>query len=138
MDEKTVLDFLLAAPARSIFYRPSVSYFMARLWFRDRRLFWEVAKQFSERRPDVPALVAITAARAIFDLTQTNDDLLPIFEMPEASRLRAIAFLLRAIQAMKGLESRNRYVWLHFLILSLKYVDKQFLNESVAIVGAAS
>jgi hypothetical protein len=137
MDERTVLDFLLAAPARSIFYRPSVSYFMARLWFRDRPLFWEVAKQFSERRPNVPALVAITAARATFDLTQTNDDVSPIFEMPQESRIRAIAFLLRAIQAMNGLESKNRYVWLYFLMLSLKYVDKQFLNESVAVVGAA-
>ncbi|MFZ3215133.1 MAG: ATP-binding protein [Candidatus Acidiferrales bacterium] len=137
MDERTALDFLLAAPARSIFYRPSVSYFMARLWFRVRPLFWEVAKQFSERRPGVPALVAITAARAILDLTQTNDDLSPIFEMPQELRIRVIAFLLRAIQAMNGLESKNRYVWLYFLILSLKFVDKQFLNESVAVVGAA-
>jgi hypothetical protein len=137
IDEKTVLDFLLAAPARSIFYRPSVSYFMARLWFRDRSVFWETVKQFSERRPNVPALVAITAARAIFDLAQTNDDLLPIFEMPPEIRIRAIVFLLRAIQAMDGLESKSRYVWLYFLILSLEFVDKQFLNESVAVVEAA-
>jgi hypothetical protein len=41
LDERNVISFVLAAPARGIFYRPSISYFMTRLWFSDRVLFWE-------------------------------------------------------------------------------------------------
>jgi hypothetical protein len=137
IDEQTILKFVLAAPARSIFYRPSISYFMARLWFRDRDLFWKTVERFFERRTNTPAVIAITAARSIFQLARTNDDLAPISGVPAEVRVRAIGFLLRAILAMNGLESNRRYLWLHFVIQSLNFIDKQFLNESVAAVEAA-
>jgi len=137
IDEENVLAFLLAAPARGIFYRPSVSYLMGRLWFRDRGLFWKTAEQFFKRGVRTPAIVAITAARAIFDLAQTYDDLKPVFAMSPESRLRAIVFLLRAIQALDGLTSSKRYEWIKFLVTSLDCLDKQFLNECVALIEAA-
>lgn len=137
IDEENVMTFLRGAPARGIFYRPSLSYLMARLWFRDRAVFWKTAVRFFDRQPDSPAVVAITAAKAIFDLVQTNDDLSPIFAMPPEPRIRAVVFLLRAIQALSGLDSRKRYVWIYFLVSSLEYLDKQLLNETVALIDAA-
>jgi hypothetical protein len=137
LDEQNVMAFVFAAPARGIFYRPSISYFMARLWFRDRTLFWKSTEQFFERRRDVPAVVAITAARAVFDLVQTKDDLLPLFAMSPETRLRATVFSLRAIQALNGLNSKKRYVWISFLINSFDYLDKRFLNESVGLIEGA-
>ena len=75
-----LLASVLAAPARGIFYRPSISYFMTRLWFSDRVLFWKAAEQFFEKKPaNTSSVVAITAARAIFEVAQTNDDLSPLF-----------------------------------------------------------
>lgn len=137
LDEQNVMAFVLAAPARGIFYRPSISYFMARLWFRDRALFWKSTEQFFERRPDTSAVVAITAARAIFDLARTNDDLLPLFAMSPSTRTRAIVFVLRAIQALNGLHSKKRYLWISFLMSSFDHLDTQFLNESTALIEAA-
>ena len=110
---------------------------MARLWFRDRDLFWKTVERFFERRKNTPAVIAITAARSIFELARTNDDLAAIFGMRAKVRARAIVFLFRAILAMNGLESNKRYLWLHFLIRSLSFIDKQSLNESVATIDAA-
>lgn len=137
IDEQNVMTFLLAAPARAIFYRPSVSYLMARLWFQDRTLYWKLAESFFERRPNAPAIVAITAARSIFDFARTDDDLAPLFALPEQTRIRAIVFLLRAIRALDDRGSRNRHLWIGFLIASLEYIDTQFLNEGVALIESA-
>ena len=137
IDEENVMTFLLAAPARAIFYRPSVSYLMARLWFRDRTVFWKTTSRFFDQQPNTAAVVAITAAKSIFDLVQTNDDLSSLFAMSPAGRIRAVVFLSRAIQALNGLDSKKRYVWIHFLISSLEDLDKQLLNETVALIEAA-
>jgi hypothetical protein len=134
IDETNVMEFVLAAPARAIFYRPSISYFMTRLWFRDRNLFWKSAERFFEKRPGAPSVVAITAARAIFEVAQTNEDFSPLFGMPAATRSRAIVFLLRTIQALSGASSSKRYLWMFFLLASFEYLDLPFLNEFTALL----
>lgn len=137
IDELNVMTFVLSSPARGIFYRPSISYLMARFWFRDRALFWKTVERFFERRATTPGVVAITAAKAMCDLAQTIADLASLFELSSETRIRVIVFLLRAIQALDGLNGEKRYVWIAFLVESLSYVDKQFLNEAIALIEVA-
>jgi hypothetical protein len=137
LDERNVISFVLAAPARGIFYRPSISYFMTRLWFSDRVLFWKAAEQFFEKKTGTSSVVAITAARAIFEVAQTNDDLSPLFATLPATRSRAIVFLLRTVQALGGIDSKKRQLWILFLISTFEHLDVLFLNECTALLESS-
>jgi KaiC/GvpD/RAD55 family RecA-like ATPase len=138
IDEENIVQFVLAGPARSIFYRPSISFLMARLWFRDRKLFWRSVEPFFEEKAAVSAIAAITPASVLYDVAQTHDDLLPILQLPDSKKSRAIVFLLRAIQAFDGLRSKKRRLWTEFLISLSHQPSKAFLNEYIALLEAAA
>src|SRR5258708_8438289 len=138
LDEKNLIPFVVAAPARSIFYRPSISYFMARLWFRDRALFWQSLEPFFEKSSAISSIAAITPATVIYEVAETKEDLIPIFKLSQLKRPRAIVFLLRAIQAFDGLNSKKRHIWVDFFISLLGYVDVAFLNEYIALLEIAA
>ncbi len=133
LDETHIIPFVQEGPARSLFYRPSIAYFMARLWFIDRKSFWTTIEPFFEKSPTMSSISAITPANVIYDAVRAEEDLKPIFELPDAKRGRAIVFVLRSILAFEGLNSSRRRLWQGFLTSALAVMDIAFVNEFLSL-----
>lgn len=131
LDELTVFPFVLEDPTHSIFFRPSISVLFNRLWIHDRPSFWRTAQKFFSL--DVPERARIVPAICVFENARSVDDLKPLTDaFDEASRGRAIARVLRAVQSFGGI---RRDLWAEWLISLRKVLSLDFLNEYVALLA---
>jgi hypothetical protein len=134
LDETNLIKFLSAAPERSLFYRPSISYFLTRLWFIDSVLFWKSVEPLFDTLAGVPATSAITPAMVIFDVAKTSDDLAPIFAMPDDHKSRAIVFVLRSVLVFDGLKVDKRALWIDFLAVVVSSMRVGYVNEVITLL----
>jgi hypothetical protein len=136
MDESNVAQFILQDPSRTIFFRPSLAYFFHYLWLLDRDLFWVVGFSFfqstalPERARIVPAVTVYEAARKLQDLN-------PILSVSSETEIRAMAGTLRAVQALGGLQSGARKLWLSVLVHLSSTLKIEFINEYTALLNLA-
>ena len=138
LDETNLVAFLLAEPARIVFYRPSISYFLARIWFADRSLFWRVVSAFFQTPDVLPVHAGITPAAVITDVSHTFEDLAGVFDLRKAFGPRVVVFVLRAIQAFDMIGAAKRSLWLEFLTSLSSDLDTAFLNEYTSLLVASS
>jgi hypothetical protein len=137
LDEASVFQFIDEDPSRTIFFRPSLSFFFHHLWCNDRNLFWSVAFQFIES-PSVPPRAQIIPAVALYEVAQQLPDFDALLNTDDGGRKVRIAMVLRALQAFGGLQSKRRPLFLLLLKALISSLDLQFVNEYVALVVAAS
>lgn len=137
LDEQRVFAFL-QDPQKSIFFRPSLSYFLARLWYKDRDLFWSVTSRFFTKDSDLPARVTVIPGNTIFRAATERDDFIPFWNLPREVGLNATVSLLRAIRAFSGMTSRRASFWLVLLYELSNRLDIAFLNEYLALIEIAS
>lgn len=137
LDENSLLSFLTEDPSRSIFFRPSVSFFFHHLWLTDRSLFWNVVSKIFASA-SIPERVRIVAAAAIYDAATEPNDLDPLFQLTADISSTGLTSLLRAVQAFGGLQSRKRTLWLDLLNRVSEKPSVQSINEQVGLLSAAS
>src|SRR5262249_30577936 len=104
LDEDTVFSFIKEDTSRTIFFRPSLAYFNHHLWLRDRSLFWKVAFLFFSDR-EIPERARILPSIAIFEAARSIDELEPLMLSSASAANTGIAGVLRAVQALGGLQS---------------------------------
>jgi len=138
IDETNLVSFLLQDPARSIFFRPSVSYFLTRLWFVDRALFWRCFQDFFNQKAGMPARARVTAAVVMVDSTASWEDLAPLETLSRRDGPDSVLYLLRAIQSSDWLNSRKAGIWLRLLNDLSGRMDIAFINEYVALLDDAA
>jgi KaiC/GvpD/RAD55 family RecA-like ATPase len=137
LDEHRLFPFL-QDPRKSIFFRPSLSYFFALLWYKDRDLFWVVTSRFFAKDSALPARVTVIPGITIFRAATAKDDFIPLWKLPREVGLKAIVSLLRAIQAFGGMTSHRASLWLGLLSELSDRLDIAFLNEYLALIEIAS
>jgi hypothetical protein len=137
LDEEAVFEFISEDASRTIFFRPSLSFFFHYLWFKDKNLFWKVAFCFFVS-VNLPERARVVAAVAIYEAAQRPEDLDPLIDSTPDIAKKGIAGILRAVQAFGGLQSGRRKLWLSVLIRLAGQVDLEFINEYVALVNIAS
>jgi hypothetical protein len=137
LDEEAIFTFILQDKSRTIFYRPSLSFFFHYLWFQDRSVFWNVAFRFFGSE-ELPERARVVAATAIYETVGHPDELNPLIDGTSQTAKLGIAVVLRAVQAFGGLQSKRRKLWLSFLSHLAGHLDLQFVNEYVALVNIAS
>jgi hypothetical protein len=137
LDEESLLPFIIEDPSRSIFFRPSLSFFFHHLWLTDRNLFWKVLFQVLESI-QVPERARITAAAALYEAASTIADLDRLLNAaPDVSRTGVTA-LLRAIQALGGLRSRRRALWVELIERIAENPAIEFVNEHIGLLAEAA
>ncbi len=107
-----VAAFLAAEPARPVFLRPSINYYLTRLWFQDRNVFWTVAWfLLTHERADlrlfgrlIPMTVVVREARSV-------EDLAPVVDAVDREEEVAADAVLRLLQARRALGARNEEMW---------------------------
>jgi hypothetical protein len=136
LDEEEIFGFLKTDSSRIIFFRPSVLHFFHHLWWNNRDVFWTLAFRFlntdelPERAKVVPAIVITDASRSLSDVESILED--------QAARKSAVPIVLRAVQALGSLESRQRSLWLGFLEKLSFAIELEFINEFVAVLWIAN
>ena len=138
IDEENLATFITEEPVRSVFYRPSIAYFLARLWFVDRGVFWKVIQNLFSQSNTIPARAMVVAGSVLIDVVNGDKDLEPLFALPLQGRVMAIVFLLRAIQAFDCLASRKRRIWINLLCRLALEPHVQFINEYIGLLDVAS
>jgi hypothetical protein len=137
LDEERLFGFL-RDPDRSIFFRPSVSYFLTLLWYLNRKTFWTTAERFFARDSDIPARVHVLPGIAIFHSATLIQDLEPLLDLPREIAAPLIESVLRAILAFDGIRSRRASVWLSLISILSNRLSTAFLNEYISLIELAS
>lgn len=137
LDEESLFTFL-GTPDHSVFFRPSLSYFLALLWYRDRRTFWSVTARFFAPDSKLPARVHVLPGMAIFNLAINNQELEPLFALPGSIGVDAILSVLRSIQAFEGMKSPRSSLWVYLICQLSDQLNIDFLNEYLALIDTAS
>jgi hypothetical protein len=137
LDEQRLFGFLVH-PDRSIFFRPSVSYFLALLWYGDRNTFWRVAADFFAPDLKLPPRVHVLPGMAIFNSATNKQDAEPLFALPGSTGVNMILSVLRAVQAFNGMTSGRANLWLQIICELSSRLDITFVNEYIALVEIAS
>lgn len=137
LDEEVVLSFVTQDPSRTIFFRPTLSYFFHHVWLKDRQLFWRLAFSFLGSR-ELPERAKIVPAVTVYEAAVIEDDVLPLTTGTSAAAISGIAALLRAVQALGGLQSPHRPLWVSVLAKLADRPELVFVNELVALLNIAS
>jgi len=136
IDESNFLRFLTRTPAHSIFYRPSFSYFLTRLWFQDRTLFWQTITPLIEEKREHAGRISVIPAFVIYETAESDDDLKPL--LSPAVLTRGTVYVLRAVQASNGLATHKRALWIR-LLHQLSLTPKEaFINEFIGLTDEAA
>jgi hypothetical protein len=137
LDDDRLFEFL-SDPERSIFYRPSVSYFLVLLWYRDRQVFWKVTARFFKSTVPLPARLQVLPGMAIFHSARLGTDLEPLLSVSDEAGVSTALSVLRAIQAFDGMGSRRSGLWLHTICELSQRLNILFFNEYLALLEIAS
>jgi hypothetical protein len=137
LDEETVFSFVRDDPSRTIFYRPTLSYFFRNLWVKDRNLFWSTAFSFITAK-DLPERATIVPAIVIQEAAGSLDDLAPLIGSFAPAKNKAIAGVLRAIQTLGGMTGERRRLWIDALRIISDGLDLEFINEYISLLSIAS
>ena len=137
LDEESVFSFVREDPSRTIFYRPTLSYFFRNLWVKDRNLFWRTAFSFIAAK-DLPERATIVPSIVIQETAGSLDDLTPLIESSSPAKNKAIAGVLRAIQTLGGLTGERRRLWIDALRTISDGLDLEFINEYISLLSIAS
>jgi hypothetical protein len=137
LDEDSVFSFIREDLSRTIFFRPSLSFFCHTLWLRDRKLFWNIAFKFFEDG-SLPERARLIPAVTIYEAAISIDELSLLSNGQTESEIKCTTALLRSIMAFGGIQGNRKQLWITFL-LSLRYnLNLSFLNEYLVLLGSAS
>jgi AAA domain len=137
LDEERLFPFL-KNPDRSIFFRPSISYFLALLWYRDRDLFWNVGSRFFGPESNLPARVLVLPGIAVFNSVVSREQFEPLLALEGDVSTGFVLSVLRAVQAFGGMTSQRCHLWVYLLSELSTRLDITFLNEYIELLEIAS
>lgn len=138
LDEYRIFDFVREDAARSLFFRPSLTFFFHRLWAFDRDMFWRVTsnilytKDLPERMRVVPAVVLSEAVRNADEIEPDN-----LRGSLGASASDFISLLLRAALAVRALEGTRRTLWLDWLLRLSTQLRVEWINVILTALSGA-
>ena len=137
LDEERLFAFLEDS-SRSIFFRPSVSHFLALLWYGDRDAFWKVISRFFAPNYVLPARLHVLPGMTIANSATSVQELGALLALPGTVGVNTILSVLRAVQAFGGITSRRSRLWMYLISELSSRLDLAFLNEYLALIDVAS
>lgn len=136
LDEYRIFHFVESDPVRSLFFRPSLTFFFHRLWAIDRALFWRVtssaltATNIPERFRVLPAVVVSEAVRAMGEIS-----LKAIENAVGTSSTEFIRLQFRAMLAMRALEGKQRALWSDWFLDLTTRMKIDWINEALSALA---
>jgi len=135
--------FLTRGPSRPVFIRPSIDYFFARLWFDNRKLFWEVFWYFLYQKKEeylhlMPMLCLVNEIQYLGDFQPILD------KLKNKNSLKYQFYLLmlkRIFQTLKSIKKdiipERDNVWIEILFKLNSFLSVKFIDEYLRLLANA-
>ncbi len=127
-DIDQVIEFLAEEPARSLFLRPSLTYFFARLWFANKNKFWEsFSNLLTSQDQNLRIFARIVPASVAVKLFSTAQDFVELdFFRKNKPELHS-EIVTRLLQAHDFIGNGHDREWLIFLRTLSIDLNNQYL-----------
>ena len=131
-------DFLLEDASRSLFLRPSLTYFFTRLWYYDDPAgFWKVFWYFSPRNESVYLHIAghLIPTNVIANETRELKQLNPIFEKYSDSKDIANDVIPHLLQSLRTLQNERDNLWSKFYDRISRNLNVNFASDLATLTS---
>jgi hypothetical protein len=127
---KELVNFLSLDKSRLLFLRPSLVYHFTRLWYDSPDLFWDIFwKLLPNPDSHIRLFARILPTGVIADEARKINELNPIIKSLVESKPLANDAVLNVIQSIHALEIERDLLWIQFLELCSRYLNRYFAWE---------
>lgn len=131
-----LISFVTEDISRSIFLRPSLLYYFARLWYDQPEIFWNIYWAIL----DVPTtqltiLTRLIPPNIIVSESYKLNDLQPLLDVLKRDKVFAAKAILQVLQALVALEIKRDKLWLDFLHETTYHIKREFLWELSSLIS---
>jgi len=114
-DADALANFLREEPDRALFLRPTLNYFLARLWFTNRPLFWEIFwALLAADEPQIRLVAQVLSPGIVAGETRSLDDAEPLLSRLETGGPDSEDAVLRVLQAIRTHGITTDGIWSAF------------------------
>lgn len=131
-----LISFVTEDISRSIFLRPSLLYYFARLWYDQPEIFWNIYWSIL----DVPTtqltiLTRLIPPNIIVSESHRLNDLQPLLDVLKQNTAFAANAILQVLQALVALEIKRDKLWLDFLYETTYHIKREFLWDLGSLIS---
>lgn len=130
-DSPTSLEHFLADdPGRSFFLRPSLNYYMLRLWYSDRPRFWSLFWRLHlAETPQVRLFTKVIAPGTVAREARRVEELAPLLEPPAEFVVHRDVAIQRVLQAHRTHQVVHDELWSEFAQVTASTPALRYANE---------
>jgi hypothetical protein len=122
-----LVTFLEEEPDRALFLRPTLNYFFARLWFRNRDAFWEIFWGLAVNEKSHLRLVAqVLPPGVVAQEARYPEDVAPLLERLREGESDAAQAVLRVLQGIRTHGVERDKLWSEFAAFTAEHPSPVF------------
>ena len=127
-DPAELVEFISTDPSRPLFLRPSLVYYLTRLWYDAPEVFWKVFWHLVPLGGEVHVRVfaRLLPTGVIASEARNIEQLQPLVDALQQSEPHAPQAVLRLLQALSMLSVRRDALWVSFLGRAANTLNRQF------------
>jgi hypothetical protein len=138
-EPQALMEFLGEDVSRPIFLRPSINYFLVRLWHDDRDRFWDVLWTLqTSGDPHVRLIARVLPTAVVVSEAREVSDLDPLIGALESGRAGSPTAALRVLQGLRGLGSPRDEMWASVATRVSPHLHQDFAWEFGVWLGEVS
>lgn len=130
-DPKEFEAFVLEDLFRPVFLRPSLTYFLTRLWYNSPKCFWDVFWHVlpSNRSVHLRLFARLIPTSVIANEARTLVQLEPLMEKLRNGEKIGVEAIVRLLQARRSLQVERDSFWIGFFVRILRHLHIDFAWE---------
>jgi hypothetical protein len=119
--------FLEEEPDRALFLRPTLNYFFARLWFKNRDTFWEIFWGLAaNEKPHVRLVAQVLPPGVVAQEARHPEDIAPLLERLREGESDAAQAVLRVLQGIRTHGVDRDRLWSEFAASTAEHPSPVF------------
>jgi hypothetical protein len=124
------LEFIKFQPSRPLFLRPSIDFYLTRLWHDVPDLFWQVFwRLIVSTNPSLRIFERLLPSSVIANEARSLDELSPLIESLEKDKVNGARATLYLLQALRAWEIIQDELWVTFFENITGHITREFAWE---------
>lgn len=122
-----LVEFIAEDPAQLVFLRPSLTYYLTRLWYDEPKIFWIMFwHTIPSSTPHMRLFSRLLPPSVIANEATSIGELTPMLESLTKGNIYAIEAVLRVLQALNTLQIIRDELWVPFLDKLSEHLHRDF------------
>ncbi|RLI98882.1 MAG: hypothetical protein DRP08_07730, partial [Candidatus Aenigmatarchaeota archaeon] len=131
-----LVHFVTEDPSRPLFLRPSITYYLTRLWYENFELFWQTFWYvLPNANPYLKLFAKIIPPIVVINEVQNVSQLNSVVEAHFRNDANSSVAILRLIQALRAFGSTKDEVWVFFFREIVKSIKKEFVWDLSVVLS---